>query len=339
MTRRTFHQHELERLRGGTERRAIGGDAKLAAAASEGDAPDPAADYRASLATAASLPEFRELLGELFSRPEVHEGRGMQWLRAERRRRWDLWQIEVASREYAPEDEPAVSAALQPLFLRALAADAVEASLYAMYAPGHLADRINGLSTAATTDRIANAFIDSVIAVGLATSRRASAIRDVLLAMRDTAPEEYAVACARLIQSVDAHPDLAQHVIDSVIVDKVIVPGSVRRALVNLPSLVSYFDGAIRNARTSRGRGREVEIESVPEIADGLDTEALVIERADLAAFVESLPSAMRADFEAVRVQGRSAAEVARATNRSKAALSKSLRQADTRLHEFLMGG
>ena len=329
---RTFLSHELRRVREATARRALGGDQPVAAAAAEGAA--DAEGYLSMLIAADSRPEFAQMV------QKVRDRRDVSWLQPERIRRWDAHRDALLALEYHADDEMAASQTLVPLLWSALVADRV----VALGVPD-LDQRIERLRSPATAERLQEAFIDEVIAHSVADDRsvRIKVLRAYLIAVRlDLGPDLSDVA-GRLTKILDADPDLAQEVVDEVLVDGVVAGGSIRRALLNLPSLVRYLEGAMRNARTSRGRrwDREVEIEAIDaEPTSGNDPAGLVIESeraGELRDFVATMPPAMRDDFVAVRLQGRRAAEVAVESGRSAAAVSKNIKAADDRLRTFLV--
>lgn len=331
MAGRTFFEHELERLRAGTGHRALGGDADLASVAAEGR--PSADDYLLQLVVVQERPEFREVDAEIRARGDVG------WLQAERALRWTEWGKGLDSEQYEPEEEGKEAARRLLLLWRALAIDA------AIALSTDLADRIERVRSQATSDRLRDAYVDAVIeAAAVQTTPRARTLHHLLTAARDDDHAAFSGALDSLRTIIDRDPDVAQVVIDRVVVDRVIVEGSIRRALVNLPEFMTYLKDARRteSERTNHRRLREVEIEHVPDPTASDDPEAIVVDRdmvSNVLAFVDSLPSAMRSDWLAVHRDGRSAAEVARATERSAAALSQSLARADARIRKFLATG
>ena len=120
-----------------------------------------------------------------------------------------------------------------------------------------------------------------------------------------------------------------------------------RRALLTLPAVANWLRTVAGHSAThgtslvERDGGQEREaVEAVPDNwqdhdpAEQVQTRATV--NAILREFLPSLPPAMRRDFEAVKLRDERAADLARRTDRSKAAVSQSLKEADQRLRKFL---
>jgi len=140
--------------------------------------------------------------------------------------------------------------------------------------------------------------------------------------------------------------------------DNFLVAGGYRRALLTLPLVVAYLRTTARRAYAEERRRdartgtpsnyRTLEIErsdldndetavepGAPESVE-LTVELREILRSIQADFLPSLPPAMRTDFVAVKLEGEPAADVARRTSRSRAAVSKNLAVALERLKNFL---
>jgi hypothetical protein len=131
--------------------------------------------------------------------------------------------------------------------------------------------------------------------------------------------------------------DAADEAMD-VLTERFLVSGGVERALLKLPAVANYLKTTAGHA----GAGRDAEIswdivrvESHDEGPEGLAV-ARDLERAISEEFLPSLPRRMREDFIEVRLKQRKAAELARATGRSQAAVSKNLDKADRRVRKFL---
>jgi hypothetical protein len=141
--------------------------------------------------------------------------------------------------------------------------------------------------------------------------------------------------------------------------DKFLMTGGYRRALLTLPKVVDYLRTTAQRAY-GRDRGRdaasgtpsnprflEIIRSDIDDHHDDVEPAAQesverVSEQRDLlqdieTQFLPSLPRAMRADFLAVRMEQESAADVARRTNRSRAAVSKNLAEFQKRLDNFLV--
>jgi hypothetical protein len=324
----TYRAHELERLRQGTGGRAIGGDSELRAAAADDEL--TADEYLLSLVAVQQRREFAEIVSEFLARQDV------EWLKAESARRWEAHAAAIRETVYSPDTEGAVAVDLMALAWRALAAVAV----IVRFTPDWAA-RVERIRSTASADRVRDAAIDEIIEYAALFDRGVSvrAVRAYLRAARDGSGADLIEACDRLLAILDRDPDIAQVMVDEVLADKVVSGASIRRALVNLPALMVYLRGGARNARTAQQRhGRDVEIERVPELVGAGEPERLTIEREEadeLRSEIDALPAAMRADWRARRIDGQRAVDIARASGRSPAAVSKNIAAADARLRKF----